>query len=106
MADSAKKPTPARRARKSRATKKPAAKPAPGPPESVEGAPPEITDGVAPMPASEAPNAVIVHRSFGDDGRLRVSLGVLGDVKPTEIQTILEAGVKQVRVDLGIDKPS
>lgn len=60
----------------------------PAPPAEV---PATLPEGV------ETPNGVIIVREVGDDGNIGVQVRALGDVKITEIDTILKLAGKQVR---------
>lgn len=79
------------------AKRSPKAKPAPAQSDTPE----TIADGV--QVEQVQPNAVIVYRQFGEDGKLQVQVGTLGDVRVTEAQTLLEQGVRQVRKLLELD---
>lgn len=56
-------------------------------------------------PPEERPvNGVVVTRAFDPNGAVRAELSLLGDVKATEAQTLLELGIKQARRQLGLSE--
>lgn len=65
-------------------------------PASVADAPADATD------APEVPNAVLVIKTVGEDGGIGTSIQVLGNVQITEVQTLLELGLKAFRNDVGL----
>jgi hypothetical protein len=53
-------------------------------------------------PAEEQPNAVLIVRSRDEDGNVGTNVAILGDVQPTEVQTIIELGLAGWRQGLGL----
>ncbi len=51
-----------------------------------------------------SPNGVLVLRVVEDDGRISTTTQPLGDVKVTEIQTILELGIQDFRAKAGLNR--
>jgi hypothetical protein len=48
-------------------------------------------------------NAVVVTREFGEDGNLNIDVSVIGDVKPTEAETLLRLGIRVIQGRLGLN---
>ncbi len=44
----------------------------------------------------EEVNAVIIHRSYDENGSIRASVQALGDVRLAEVPTILKIGLREV----------
>lgn len=63
-----------------------------------------VTDVAAnPEPPSDPPlDAVIVIKETDPDGNLRTNIVTNGSVQPTEVQTLLELGLKGWRERLGL----
>jgi hypothetical protein len=51
---------------------------------------------------SNAPNAVIIHKIQSDDGSLNTAVEVIGDVRITEAETLMQLGLIGLRQRLGI----
>ncbi len=51
----------------------------------------------------EQPNAVLILRIEDDAGNISTDAVPLGDVKATEVQTIIELGLSNWRAKLGLD---
>lgn len=62
--------------------------------------PTEKTEEAA--PDEQVPNAVIVHRMVDEQGNIQTEVAPVGDVQVTEIQTILELGIKRFRQQAGL----
>lgn len=75
------------------------------PPPVIEGpAPGELPPGMdaAPDGPKEQPDGVLVHRIDDGQGGFRTQVQVVGDVRITEIETILKVGLRGFRADLGL----
>lgn len=55
-------------------------------------------------PAEAQPNGVLVTKVVNDDGGVATQIQLIGDCQVTEIQTILELGLKAFRADVGLDQ--
>lgn len=60
-------------------------------------------------PADEAPqeaqvDGVLVRKEVGPEGNLSVSVQPIGNVQITEVQTLLELGVRYFREQVGLDR--
>jgi hypothetical protein len=57
----------------------------------------------APEIEQEQPNAVLVQRIEGEDGQLSVEVQTLGNVRITEIETVLKLGLKLIKDKFGVE---
>ncbi len=54
-------------------------------------------------PEATAPNAVVIHR-LEEDGQIKTVVQPVGDVRATEVQTLLELGILSWREQIGLTK--
>lgn len=52
-------------------------------------------------PPEEKPDAVVIFKRTDDEGNVTTAVQPLGDVKITEIQTLIELGLRGFREQLG-----
>ena len=57
----------------------------------------------APETEQEQPNAVLVQRIEGEDGQLSVEVQTVGNVRITEIETVLKLGLKLIKDKFGVE---
>ena len=57
----------------------------------------------APETKQEQPNAVLVQRIEGEDGQLSVEVQTVGNVRITEIETVLKLGLKLIKDKFGVE---
>ena len=67
-------------------------------PETPEVQPPDPQE----QPQEAPPNGVFVPVVYGEDGSVQVEVQRMGDVRVTEIATILEQALRNVRAQLGL----
>ena len=67
-----------------------------------EPAPPAAPDEEGTPISTEQPNGVLIVRQKNDQGGIATDTVPLGDVEPTEVQTIIELGLAGWRQKLGL----
>lgn len=70
---------------------------------SQENAEPEVIEGKA-EEIPPQPNAVVILKSVGDDGSITTDVTTSGEVQATEVQTLIELGLRSWRAKIGLDK--
>lgn len=54
-------------------------------------------------PEVSQPDAVVIHR-VEEDGQIKTVVQPIGDVRPTEVQTLIELGLQSWRDQIGLAK--
>lgn len=74
------------------------------PEEVIEGSAEEVAPETA--PDSAPPNAVVIVKTVSDDGTISTDVTTSGTVQATEVQTLIELGLRSWRSKIGLDKPA
>lgn len=75
----------------------------PAEPEVAAPAPDEDGKTEAP-PANNVPDGVLITKDIGGDGNLKVNVVPVGNVQITEVQTIIEIGLRFFREQIGLSQ--
>jgi hypothetical protein len=65
---------------------------------------PEENGDVPEAQTETTPNAVLIQRNTDADGNIGVVVQTLGDVKLTEVQTVIELGLARFREQVGLNQ--